>query len=472
MNTTQKIETENKFDFKNILNEKLKSNQISNFKIILRENRKYNIYVEKNYKIESILNSKREEKEVIIYKEYDDNLMGTSSFNIDDNVSEDDFLNQLNDALFICSQSKNKKYSLAKKEDIFVDDSNINYDDFYSKKFEDYFNSKSLSLFYQEKLDLFKKIIKEKSNEYPNLNVKLNTIEFLNNLNSTKLEISTGIKKQKKSNSSYMEFVITVEDKKEKENKSEYIVYEKINDIFKFNFENFFTDSINSAIISTKKSTIDNFKGEVILIDNACSDFFIPDLTQNPLVGHSSARLKDLNISQFEPEKSVINSKKDKITIYSNPLLKSNSASTPFDLDGICAKRIPLIENSIFKNYFASKKYADYLKLNPTGPLGVIEVKTGEKSINELQESQNKIIEIKSFSSFVPDMISGDFSAEIRLGIIIKNGKKTPFKGGLFTGNIFKLLEETHLSKEVQEKVGYLGPKAIKFYNADIVGNN
>ena len=67
-------------------------------------------------------------------------------------------------------------------------------------------------------------------------------------------------------------------------------------------------------------------------------------------------------------------------------------------------------------------------------------------------------------------MLSGNFSAEVRLGYIVKDGKKTPFKGGLFTGNIFKLLENCELSKELIEETGYKGPKSIKFYEGELVG--
>jgi glycosyltransferase involved in cell wall biosynthesis len=90
--------------------------------------------------------------------------------------------------------------------------------------------------------------------------------------------------------------------------------------------------------------------------------------------------------------------------------------------------------------------------------------------IEELIKDEDKIIEIVTFASFSPDMISGDFSAEIRLGYIIENGIKTPFKGGLFTGNIFEISKEINLSNEKIETAGYIGPKQIKFFNANIIG--
>lgn len=449
------------------LNNKLKQGLISNWKVNSFENKKYNVYVESDYRIESILNSSRKEHIFTIYANFKNDLMGTNSFTLGESESVEKFKKELNDAIFICSQSKNKKYELPKKEDLNVDDSNINYSNFYSKKFEDDFNSNSLALFYENKLNIFKKLIDEKNDD--NFRIKLNTIEFLNSFSNSSLKTSNQINKNTKKGSVYLEFVLTVVNTKNNEN-SEYIVYENINDLYSFNFKEFFEESINAAIIATKKSTVDNFTGKVILSNTACVDFFTPDLTMNSLIGHCSSRLKFLGISKFEKNKQIINSKKDKITIYSNSLLSENAASSAYDSDGISAKKTLLIENSIFKNYFASKQYADYLGIQATGPMGVIEIESGSKSYDKLFEDNDEIIEILSFSSFVPDLVSGDFSAEIRLGNKIINGKKTPFKGGLFSGNIFDLFEEVELSSEKIEKVGYLGPKTIKFHKGNIVG--
>ena len=101
----------------------------------------------------------------------------------------------------------------------------------------------------------------------------------------------------------------------------------------------------------------------------------------------------------------------------------------------------------IFKNYLADKQYADYLNVPPTGAFGSVDISGGTSSLDKMYNSYKTLpyIEIVAFSSFVPNNISGDFSAEIRLGYIVVKDKqgnaiKTPFKGGLFTGNVFKLI--------------------------------
>ena len=84
-------------------------------------------------------------------------------------------------------------------------------------------------------------------------------------------------------------------------------------------------------------------------------------------------------------------------------------------------------------------------------------------------------IEIIAFSSFTPNSISGDFSAEIRLGYHVSkdkegNIKRKPFKGGMFTGNVFKVVKNMSLSKEIKQISGYRGPAAVLFDNAIVSG--
>jgi len=98
-------------------------------------------------------------------------------------------------------------------------------------------------------------------------------------------------------------------------------------------------------------------------------------------------------------------------------------------------------------------------------------MKPGSKSSASLYRSKDKIYEIVSFASFVPNWISGDFAAEIRLGYIIKNGKKKPFKGGMFTGNMFELIKDMWLSKETTNMQCYHGPKVVRFEKGMVSGD-
>ena len=153
------------------------------------------------------------------------------------------------------------------------------------------------------------------------------------------------------------------------------------------------------------------------------------------------------------------------------PLLNHNINSMQFDDDGIRARKLLVIKDGIFKNYIASKRFADYLGVEPTGPIGVFEMKHGSKSKAELYKPKELMYEIVSFSSFVPNWVSGDFAAEVRLGYMIKNNKKVPFKGGMFVGNMFDMMKDMWLSKETVKLPGYHGPAVIRFEKGIVSGD-
>ena len=451
---------------KELLQEALNENEVSFWKINSYKKRKNNIYIQKDYKIESILESQRNELDVTIAKDYED-CVGESSFKIPMGADVEDFRKELSDAIFICSKSKSRKYNNVKKEDKEADDSGIDYDSYYNPKFVDDFETKNLNLFFAEKLEIFKRLIDESRDD--ELMIKLNALEFHNNVVDENLETSNKIVKSSVKTNTYIEFVLTAVNKVTKK-ETEHIVYKKINDIYRFNFKEFFKDNIIFAVHSAKDDKAENFEGKVILTKQAVVDFFNPNLSMNSVITQCLSRYKYHEVTRFEKGDEVIKGKYDRLTIYSNPLRADNNTSHPYDNEGVSARKLCLIRNNVLENFAASNKYGQYINEKPTGPLGPFEIETGNKSYNELIVDEDKQIEIVTFASFSPDTISGDFSAEIRLGYVIENEKRTPFKGGLFTGNVFKLLEEIELSKESIDEVGYIGPKSVKFHKGQVVG--
>ncbi len=466
----QQIQTEKTQMYEQMLNKAVEDKRIDDWNIHVDVVRRNNIYIERDYKVESILNSKREEYSFTVYKNYDDGTIGESSFSLSESDGADEFASLLDDAIFTCSHSKSKEYKLPSADDDEVNDETIDYSSFYDTRFFDDFEGKGFSVFLANKLELFKKKIAEGMED--NVDIEMNYLEFFNKITSTSIKTSKKIEKDFNKNGSYLEFVLTAKDKKSGE-EFEHIVYESINNIYSFDFESFFEMHVRFAKDSLKAGTensLSDFEGKVILSGFAANDFFVPSPPSNPLVLHAGARLKFMKISGYEIGKEVVESKRDKITIYSNPLLMDNASSMPCDGLGISAKRLCLIKDSVFRNYFASKQYADYLGVKATGPLGAIEVDGGSRSAEELYSDSDEMMEIVSFAWFNPDSASGNFSAEIRLGYRIKDGKKIPFKGGLFSGNVFDVLKDVEFSKEKINVPGYFGPKVLKFYQCQIVG--
>lgn len=443
------------------LQQLLEKEEISFYRIIDSTSRKNNFYVEKEYSIESVLKSQRDEL-IVTIKTKDEKTIGESSFTLIPQHTKEDIDQEIKDAIFICSQSRNKSYNEIDSDNEIINDSHIDYNSFIDRKVKDDFNNNTINLFIEEKLQNFKSIIKEESTQ--DISIRLNAMELLTSLTKKQLNTSTKITKEYEKDSAYLEIVLTAVEKSGKE--SEHILYQKINNLYTFNYEDFLKDAITKIKDALHTIKPNSYEGEIELKGTACLDFFNPDLTMNAYIAHCSSRLIYQKLSNYKIGKQAIkNVKKDKLTVSINPLLPHNNASTPFDADGIAAQKIRLINNNTIENFFASNQYAQYLNINPTGPMGPLEIEGGSL----LEELKNGI-EIHTFSSFVPDMLSGNFSAEVRLGYIVKDGKKTPFKGGLFTGNIFKLLENCELSKELIEETGYKGPKSIKFYEGELVG--
>jgi len=265
--------------------------------------------------------------------------------------------------------------------------------------------------------------------------------------------------------------------KKIQKKEQEFVAAKDFSSTTQLDVKNFIAHNINMVRNILNSELIKTFNGNVILSGDAVSEFFAPHLSSSPLIMHSSAKIKHMGISRYQLNKPIGTFFRDNLSISTNPFMPLNPCSASFDHDGVLSKKVSIIEKGIFKNYLADKQYADYLNVPPTGAFGSVDISGGTSSLDKMYNSYKTLpyIEIVAFSSFVPNNISGDFSAEIRLGYIVVKDKqgnaiKTPFKGGLFTGNVFKLIENIYISKEIKEETGYKGPKAVMFENSVVAG--
>lgn len=199
--------------------------------------------------------------------------------------------------------------------------------------------------------------------------------------------------------------------------------------------------------------------GNVLLSGDALRDFWSPLLDVSPVVFHAAAAAKYKKLSRYKLGARITANKS--FTVSSNPSLPFNPASSVFDQDGTASRVVSIIENGLFRHYFAPQRYAYYLKVPATGALGVIELSSGTDDEASLRTDET--VEIVSFSSFSPNTMSGDFSAEIRLGYVYQNGKKTPIRAAMFSGNVFRMLETMRASKNRVTVERYSGPSLVRF---------
>jgi predicted Zn-dependent protease len=448
---------------KNILNEKIKQKIINNFVISEDTLLKNNIYLELNFKCESILKTKSNEFHITIFKN-DKNFTYENNITILENEIENEkIINQKLDlAISNLKYSKSKKWNLPKKNDEILEDKNIKYSNFFDKKFV---NDNNIEKFIMEKYEVLKKLILNLNKKKSDLKIEFNSSEFFTTIYKNKLITSYDLEKKSIKNSAYLELILSC--KTEKSN-FEHVEYVPIENIYKFKYKNYFKKVLKIIIEKSSSIKSENFKGEIILSNTAISDFFNPDLRPNSIIYYLTSKAIYDKISNYKKNTNLLkNVEKDKLNITINSLSK-NSINSPYDGLGITSKKIELVKDNKIISFFSSKKYADYTKNKSSGSFGEIEIKKGKKSYKNL--IKNDCVEILNFASFVPDEISGDFSCEIRFGYIHKNGKKIPFSGGLFSGNIFELLKNCELSNKTFTTKGFNGPQNIKFTFGEIVG--
>ena len=113
-----------------------------------------------------------------------------------------------------------------------------------------------------------------------------------------------------------------------------------------------------------------------------------------------------------------------------------------------------LIKENKLVTFQASQRYGEYLGILATGAFGGVELPAGRRDTSSLLEEP--YVEVIRFSWFNPDGITGDFATEIRLGYLVDNGVRTPFKGGLLIGNYMDALADVRWSVETGSFGTYL----------------
>ncbi|MBT4823657.1 hypothetical protein HN695_04665 [Candidatus Woesearchaeota archaeon] len=441
----------------NKIKQLLQKRKIFGWKIEVISSKSTDLYFTKNLESESELIGDRFSIEIVVYKDYGEEI-GESSFSIVE-FNEKSINKMIDDALVICDYSRKPKFSLPTKSELKS-------------------KPKKLILVDKKLISPLKNLRKIANGIRTNLkkyNVKPNNLELQGSYLKLNVINSNGVDLKEEKTSFYVELTLTTAKKADgKVQEQEFVAMKEHASLSQFNAKEFVKENVNIVEDVLNSDLINSFKGNVVLTDDAAADFFAPHLGLSPLVMHASAKIKQMGLCVYSPKKKIANFKGDKISISTNPLLKLNPTSSLFDGDGVISKKVKLIEKGIFKNWFASKQYADYLGITATGALGAVEVNGGKKSMKNLKQTL-PLVEIVSFSSFVPNSISGDFSAEIRLGYISEKNKagkiiRKPFKGGMFIGNMFKIIENMWLSKEIIEVKGYRGPKIALFKNAIVAG--
>lgn len=159
----------------------------------------------------------------------------------------------------------------------------------------------------------------------------------------------------------------------------------------------------------------------------------------------------------------------DKVTITYKPFIPNSSKSTYIDGDGLLLKDTVIVKDGILTAYQASKRFADYLNIEPTGTHGNTVISGGSKTEKELKEGP--YLELLKFSAFQADSMTGNFGGEFRLGIYFDGEVEIPVTLGSVSGNLKDASKDMYLSVEQDKRDNVIVPKIIKFMKMNLAGN-
>jgi PmbA protein len=126
-----------------------------------------------------------------------------------------------------------------------------------------------------------------------------------------------------------------------------------------------------------------------------------------------------------------------------DPLVTRGLASRLFDGEGIAAKRLPLIEGGVLKNYYIDTYYGKKLEMAPTtGGRSNLQWQLGSKSQSQLLAEVGDAILVTGFIGGNSNSTTGDFSFGVQ-GFRVRGGKiAEPVSEMNISGNHLKLWKQ------------------------------
>ncbi len=413
------------------------------WKLIYRDERRRGLFLANEEKTETSSSSRRASADITVYRRYG-SLLGDATFTLFD---EQEFATKLRDALAICATAKKEAYPLPRKRPIPripLSDGRI------AAAFRDGTEGRLLRSVWLRLRNAYRK----------ERGVRLSAAELHLTRATTRIIASGGVDVTSESTSLSVELVLTSFGVGTKRDEQEFLAARTVNRVADLEVASFMREAARQArdiLVAHRFSSVQ--EGGIVLTGEALRDFWSPELALNPVTFHCLARAKHLGLARYDRGSPMTTN--ERFTLLSDPLLPYNPASNPFDQDGSPSNRVTLVENGFVKRLAASQRYAHYLSVPVTGGLGAIRLAPGKECADALLS--DGVIEVVAFSSFSPNTMSGDFSAEIRLGYLHQDGKRIPIRAAMLSGNVFAMLDGYRPSAEETERERYAGPKAVRF---------
>jgi len=385
---------------------------------------------------------------VTVFKNFEEagkKYKGSSTTRIAPTMTNEEISKKLNNAILSASFVKNAYYNL-------VDPTNNVAPKLESKFSEGDITSSIISLV----KDLF-----SGENNVPG--AKINSCEFFININKSRILNSKGLDVTYHSYSGQIELITEAKSDKEEVELFDVLDFadydpEWIKETVK--------KSLEKTVLRTKAIPLPQISDiPVILTGEAVKTFF------EYYGAKSSGRLlyEGINQSKIGDMVQSDDSTGDRVTLSLSPFIPNSTGSRYYDNSGFFLNEVQLIQDGKLIKMEASKQYADYLEISPTGTIGNIVAGPGSKYYKEMKHG--KYLELFNFSDFQMDVLTGNFGGEIRLGIYHDGKKDIPITLGSISGNAKDVESDMYFSRELQRMNGFIGPKIIKLNHVIIAGN-
>lgn len=163
------------------------------------------------------------------------------------------------------------------------------------------------------------------------------------------------------------------------------------------------------------------------------------------------------------------------VTIYDDPTLKNSYGFYFYDAEGFRAKKKPILERGILKNFLSSRETAAALNLHPTGnarsqgydypPLVRMSntyIEPGDHSFEELIEDIKTGVYLKGSKGGEVDTARGIFQFNAEEGALIENGELTKtLRDVSLSGSTLDILQRIEgVGDDFALHIGYCGKEA------------
>ncbi|MFL0252864.1 metallopeptidase TldD-related protein [Clostridium neuense] len=383
--------------------------------------------------------------EVTVYKDFEEDGLkyrGSSSFNIEPTMIEDEIKKLIEDNIFAAGFVKNEYYNIPK----------INSDEL--ENTDSKFSQNELSDWMPKLIEaLYKNDNEEKGG--------INSAEIFLNKNYKRIITSYGVDSSYEKYDGMIEFITTWKEAEEVE------LYKMLT--FSDYDPEYISNSVKEMIFLAKeranaKETVKSGKYKVILRGAPVKEV-LSYYVDNSRAANVYNKVSTFELGQLIQGEEV---KGDLINLTLDPSIRNSVYSVPIDDDGLALHKICIIKNGKLQRYHGDLRHSYYLSTEATGNIENFVIEPGSKSIEDMKKEP--YVELVAFSDFQMDSTTGNFGGEIRLGWYFDGKVTIPITGGSLNANIGKLQDNILLSAEIENENGFVGPKAIELHDVVIAG--